>query len=265
MVVPPHAAQVSAEGSEYVFANSYKCKMQHRQNSFKSVQSNLMTCNVVVTHVAAANAAQLKALSFSRIICVDAQNMSELDTFAVISKNCNQLVLMGDHLSLSPVLKQRKGLFYVSRGGQISLFERLIRQGVAPTLLNVQHANQGQLAEFRSNMFYQSKLSYVEVRPDLQPIATSLTQPRNLLVKNLNIINVSGCEEIWDQNLFNNQEAEVVCSLILYLLINGLVKVQDIGVIAAFQGQCERIAKEVAIQAQVRPLPSAVRVVFAPL
>ena len=68
---------------------------------------------------------------------------------------CKQVVLVGDHQQLGPVIMNKKA---AKAGLNQSLFERLVQLGCAPIRLNVQYRMHPCLSEFPSNMFYEGSL-----------------------------------------------------------------------------------------------------------
>ena len=79
--------------------------------------------------------------------------------FVVLSLMCllqvlgaKQLVLVGDHCQLGPVVMCKKA---AKAGLTQSLFERLVLLGTRPIRLQVQYRMHPSLSEFPSNMFYE--------------------------------------------------------------------------------------------------------------
>ena len=67
-----------------------------------------------------------------------------------------QLVLVGDHCQLGPVVMCKKA---AKAGLTQSLFERLVLLGTRPIRLQVQYRMHPCLSEFPSNMFYEGYVS----------------------------------------------------------------------------------------------------------
>jgi regulator of nonsense transcripts 1 len=68
---------------------------------------------------------------------------------------CKQVVLVGDHQQLGPVIMNKKA---AKAGLNQSLFERLVILGCSPIRLNVQYRMHPCLSDFPSNMFYEGSL-----------------------------------------------------------------------------------------------------------
>ncbi len=76
---------------------------------------------------------------------------------------CKQVVLVGDHQQLGPVIMNKKA----ARAGLTqSLFERLVVLGNRPIRLQVQYRMHPCLSEFPSNMFYEGTLQNGVTAPE---------------------------------------------------------------------------------------------------
>ena len=85
----------------------------------------------------------------------EATQAVEPECLIPIVRGCRQLVLVGDHKQLGPVVLNRK---VADAGMNLSLFERLVILGVKPRRLEVQYRMHPALSEFPSNMFYDGML-----------------------------------------------------------------------------------------------------------
>lgn len=90
----------------------------------------------------------LKGKVFPRVLIDEATQSTEAQTLMPLIKGCRQLVLIGDHKQLPPTVIS---LFAQSKGMTISLFERLIKQGVKPVLLVTQYRMHPTIAFFPSH------------------------------------------------------------------------------------------------------------------
>jgi len=68
-----------------------------------------------------------------------------------------QVILVGDHQQLGPVIMNKKA---AKAGLSQSLFERLVQLGIRPIRLQVQYRMHPCLSEFPSNFFYEGFLFY---------------------------------------------------------------------------------------------------------
>ena len=79
---------------------------------------------------------------------------SEPECLLPLVMGAKQVVMVGDHCQLGPVVTCKSG----ARGLGQSLFERLILLGVQPVRLQVQYRMHPCLSEFPSNVFYEGAL-----------------------------------------------------------------------------------------------------------
>ena len=80
---------------------------------------------------------------------------TEPESLAGIVLGAKQVVLVGDHCQLGPVIMCKKA---AKSGLNQSLFERLVHLGVKPIRLQVQYRMPPCLSEFPSNTFYEGSL-----------------------------------------------------------------------------------------------------------
>lgn len=71
------------------------------------------------------------------------------------SSSSTQLILVGDHCQLGPVVMCKKA---AKAGLSQSLFERLVVLGIRPIRLQVQYRMHPALSAFPSNIFYEGSL-----------------------------------------------------------------------------------------------------------
>lgn len=80
--------------------------------------------------------------------------LSQLSHFCA-SSSSSQLILVGDHCQLGPVVMCKKA---AKAGLSQSLFERLVVLGIRPIRLQVQYRMHPALSAFPSNIFYEGSL-----------------------------------------------------------------------------------------------------------
>ena len=134
---------------------------------------------------------------------------------------CKQVVLVGDHQQLGPVIMNKKA---AKAGLSQSLFERLVLLGNRPIRLQVQYRMHPCLSEFPSNMFYEGTLQ------------NGVTAPERLR-KNV------GTEEISSSgtSFLNRTEASNVEKMVTRFFKSG-VQPSQIGVITPYEGQRSYVA-----------------------
>jgi regulator of nonsense transcripts 1 len=98
---------------------------------------------------------RVNRLKFRTVLIDEATQSSEPECMIPLVLGCKQVVLVGDHQQLGPVIMNKKA----ARAGLCqSLFERLVILGIRPIRLQVQYRMHPCLSEFPSNMFYEGTL-----------------------------------------------------------------------------------------------------------
>lgn len=80
---------------------------------------------------------------------------TEPEVLVAIVRGVRQLILVGDHCQLGPVILCKKA---AKAGLSQSLFERLVLLGNRPIRLQVQYRMHPVLSQFPSNVFYEGSL-----------------------------------------------------------------------------------------------------------
>ncbi|THV03947.1 hypothetical protein K435DRAFT_229562 [Dendrothele bispora CBS 962.96] len=146
---------------------------------------------------------------------------------------CKQVVLVGDHQQLGPVIMNKKA----ARAGLTqSLFERLVVLGNKPIRLQVQYRMHPCLSEFPSNMFYEGTLQNGVTAPERLRKNVDFPWPAPdtpmFFYQNL------GQEEISSSgtSFLNRTEASNVEKIVTKFFKSGVVPGQ-IGVVTPYEGQ----------------------------
>lgn len=98
---------------------------------------------------------RLRSYKFRAVILDEATQAIEPEALIPIVHGAKQLVLIGDHRQLGPVVMSKPA---AKAGLTQSLFERLINLGIRPIRLQVQYRMHPCLSEFPSNTFYEGSL-----------------------------------------------------------------------------------------------------------
>ncbi|KAJ5291677.1 hypothetical protein N7478_000928 [Penicillium angulare] len=98
---------------------------------------------------------RLAKLKFRTVLIDESTQSAEPECMIPLILGCKQVVLVGDHQQLGPVIMNKKA---AKAGLNQSLFERLVILGCSPIRLNVQYRMHPCLSEFPSNMFYEGSL-----------------------------------------------------------------------------------------------------------
>ena len=114
----------------------------------------LMAADVVCCTCVGAGDPRLSACCFQKVLIDECTQATEPECLIPIVLGSKQIVFVGDHCQLGPVVMCKKA---AAAGLVQSLFERLIRAGVKPIRLQVQYRMHPCLSEFPSVMFYEGQ------------------------------------------------------------------------------------------------------------
>ena len=115
----------------------------------------LSSADVICCTCVGAGDPRLSKMKFRTVLIDESTQAAEPECMIPLVMGCKQLVLVGDHQQLGPVIMSKKA---AKAGLNQSLFERLIILGCVPIRLNVQYRMHPCLSEFPSNMFYEGSL-----------------------------------------------------------------------------------------------------------
>lgn len=115
----------------------------------------LKSADVVCATCAGSGDPRLNGFRFTKVLIDESAQATEPECLIPLVKGAKQVVLVGDHYQLGPVIMCKKA---AKAGLQRSLFERLILLGNCPIRLQVQYRMHPALSEFPSNTFYEGTL-----------------------------------------------------------------------------------------------------------
>lgn len=115
----------------------------------------LDACDVVCCTCVGAGDVRLAGRTFRLVLVDESTQALEPEVLIALVKGAKQVVLVGDHQQLGPVILDRRA---GDAGLRQSLFERLVVLGHVPVRLEVQYRMHPCLSEFASNMFYEGTL-----------------------------------------------------------------------------------------------------------
>lgn len=193
----------------------------------------LDAADVICTTCSSSADNRLRHYEFQSVLIDEATQAVEPECLLPVVHGCRQLVLVGDHQQLGPVVMHRK---VASAGMNLSLFERLVLLGNQPRRLEVQYRMHPCLSEFPSNMFYEGMLQNgVTAQERLRksvPIPWPVPTLPMMFYQNL------GQEEISASgtSYLNRTEASTV-EKIVTLLFKAGVQAEQVGVITPYEGQ----------------------------
>ncbi|KAK6458767.1 P-loop containing nucleoside triphosphate hydrolase protein [Scheffersomyces xylosifermentans] len=193
----------------------------------------LKQCDVVCCTCVGAGDKRLSGSKFRTILIDESTQASEPEVLIPIIKGSKQVILVGDHQQLGPVILDRKA---GDAGLRQSLFERLVILGHVPIRLEVQYRMNPCLSEFPSNLFYEGSLQN-GVTSEQRLIESSMF-PWPVIDSPMMFWANYGREEISGSgnSFLNRVEAMNVEKIITRLFKDG-VQADQIGVITPYEGQ----------------------------
>ncbi|KAJ9091289.1 hypothetical protein QFC21_007278 [Naganishia friedmannii] len=123
----------------------------------------LNAADVICTTCVGCGDPRLTKFKFRTVLIDEATQAAEPECMIPLVMGCKQVVFVGDHQQLGPVIMNKKA---AKAGLSQSLFERLIILGNRPIRLQVQYRMHPCLSEFPSNMFYEGTLQNGVTAPE---------------------------------------------------------------------------------------------------
>uniref|UniRef100_A0A915AFQ8 DNA helicase n=1 Tax=Parascaris univalens TaxID=6257 RepID=A0A915AFQ8_PARUN len=175
-------------------------------------------------------------LSHMRIKCVlidESTQATEPEVMVAVVRGVKQLVLVGDHCQLGPVIMCKKA---AKAGLSQSLFERLVVLGTRPIRLQVQYRMHPALSAFPSNVFYEGTLQNGVTQGERQLAGVDWQWP--VPDKPMMFWSCYGQEELSPSgtSYLNRTEAASVEKVATRFLKAGL-RPEQIGIITPYEGQ----------------------------
>lgn len=206
-------------------------RFRHLRN--QAEKEILQAADVICTTCVGAGDPRLANLRFRQLLIDESTQAMEAECFIPIVLGVKQLVLVGDHCQLGPVVMCKKA---AKAGLTQSLFERLVLLGCRPIRLQVQYRMHPALSEFPSNMFYEGTLQngvsdIQRTLPGLEHTWPDAARPMYFLVS-------TGSEEMAGSgtSFLNRTEASSVEKIVTMMLKTGM-RPEQIGVITPYEGQ----------------------------
>ncbi|KAJ0176718.1 hypothetical protein K1T71_007897 [Dendrolimus kikuchii] len=176
----------------------------------------------------------LQAIAPPIVIVEEAAEVLEQHIVSSLTKSCRHLILIGDHQQLRPSASHMKLARHYDI--EVSLFERMIKNGIHSRRLGVQHRMRPEIAALISPHIY----------PDLENDPSVETFPDVLgMDKNVFFFSHQYEEEenIENSSKSNQKEGNIVLAVANYLMQQGYTA-DDITILAAYSGQMFYMRKE---------------------
>lgn len=193
----------------------------------------LEAADVICTTCTTAGDPRLSSLRFRSVLIDEATQAAEPEALIPIVHGCKQLVFVGDHCQLGPVITDKRA---AGAGLGQSMFERLVALGLRPIRLQVQYRMHPALSDFPSNTFYEGTLQNGVSADDRKPSLSEF--PWVDIAYPMVFWSQTGPEEVSASgtSYLNRVEAAAVEKAVTHLLKAG-VGADEIGVITPYEGQ----------------------------
>ncbi|CCH41224.1 ATP-dependent helicase NAM7 [Wickerhamomyces ciferrii] len=199
----------------------------------KKEKSILKQADVVCATCVGAGDRRLENVNFRTILIDESTQASEPECLIPLVHGAKQVILVGDHQQLGPVILDKKA---GDAGLKQSLFERLVVLGHVPIRLEVQYRMNPCLSEFSSNMFYDGSLQNGVTKEQRQLPNSAFPWP--VVDTPMMFWANFGREEISGSGTsFLNRIEAMNCERIITRLFRDGVQPEQIGVITPYEGQ----------------------------
>ena len=234
--------RMNDSNTELVKLNQLKSELgelsSNDEKKYKTLTRNaereiLTNADVICCTCVGAGDPRLARFKFRTVLIDESTQSAEPECMIPLVLGCKQVVLVGDHQQLGPVIMNKKA---AKAGLNQSLFERLVVLGCAPIRLNVQYRMHPCLSQFPSNMFYEGTLQNGVTAAQRLRKDVDFPWPVNdhpmMFWSNL------GNEEISASgtSYLNRTEAANVEKIVTRFFKAG-VRPEDIGIITPYEGQ----------------------------
>ncbi|KAL5724267.1 Regulator of nonsense transcripts 1-like protein [Ranunculus cassubicifolius] len=236
--------QLKDEQGELSSSDEKKYKILKRSTEREISQSADVICCTCV----GAGDPRLANFRFRQVLIDESTQATEPECLIPLVLGVKQVVLVGDHCQLGPVIMCKKA----ARAGLAqSLFERLVCLGVKPFRLQVQYRMHPSLSEFPSNSFYEGTLQNGVTINERQ--STGIDFPWPVPNRPMFFYVQMGQEEISASgtSYLNRTEAGNVEKIVTTFLRSGVIPSQ-IGVITPYEGQRAYIVNYMARNGALR-------------
>lgn len=193
----------------------------------------LKAADVICCTCVGAGDPRLSKFKFPSVLIDESMQATEPECMVPVVLGAKQLVLVGDHCQLGPVVMCKEA---AKAGLSQSLFERLVLLGIRPLRLEVQYRMHPALSRFPSDFFYEGSLQngINSFEREMQNIDFPWPAPSRPMF----FYCCQGQEEIAGSgtSYLNRSEAAYVERVTTCFLKSG-VKPEQIGIITPYEGQ----------------------------
>ncbi|KAJ2720044.1 ATP-dependent RNA helicase [Coemansia sp. Benny D115] len=222
---------------------------RYRRLRQESEMEILRYADVILCTCAGAGDKRLSKFQFRTVLIDESTQASEPECLIPLVMGARQVVLIGDHQQLGPVIMNKVAS---NAGLSQSLFERLVFLGLRPHRLVVQYRMHPCLSEFPSNFFYEGSLQNGVTSQERTRTDVGFPWPNP--DKPMMLLSCNGSEEIASNgtSYINRAEASA-CEKVVTRMLKAKLKPEQIGVITPYEGQRSWVVHNMA---QTGPLGS---------
>lgn len=204
----------------------------------------LEAADVICCTCVGAGDPRLARFKFHSILIDESMQATEPECMVPVVLGAKQLILVGDHCQLGPVVMCKKA---ARAGLSQSLFERLVVLGIRPLRLEVQYRMHPQLSKFPSNFFYEGSLQNGVFADERRMKGVDFPWPQP--DKPMLFYACQGQEEMAGSgtSYLNRTEAALV-EKIATRFLRSAVKPQQIGIITPYEGQRAYLVQHMQFQ-----------------
>ncbi|KAJ3043729.1 ATP-dependent helicase NAM7 [Rhizophlyctis rosea] len=219
------------------------------KNLKRAAEREILTnADVICATCVGAGDPRLQKFTFRTVLVDEATQAAEPEALIPLVMGCRQVVFVGDHKQLGPVILNKRA---AAAGLRQSLFERIINLNVRPIRLEVQYRMHPCLSEFPSNMFYEGSLQNgVTIQERLRK---SVSFPWPVVETPMFFLGSYGQEEISSSGTsYLNRTEAANCEKIVTRLMKSGVQASQIGIITPYEGQRSYIVSHMQYSAAMK-------------
>eukprot|EP00347_Sterkiella_histriomuscorum_P011740 403371285 len=214
--------------SQSNFDSFMDTKRQFEKRIIDQTPIIITTCNSACEH-------RLKDKKFRKVIIDEAAQATEVETLIPLI-NAKQVVLIGDHKQLGPVIDTRIS-------GPDSLFKRLINSGYPHVMLSSQYRMHPFLLQLSNRMFYNNKIEN-EFSFSFQNFFIHKDRP-------LLFIDVNDEETRYGSSFYNEGQALKAQLIYTYLITKRGLNKSQVGVISPYNGQTQKLRELISFDPNI--------------
>eukprot|EP00960_Hanusia_phi_P040608 754563-Hanusia_phi.AAC.1 len=177
---------------------------------------------------------------FDAILVDEVAQCTEINTIVpIVQRGCTRLVLSGDHCQLPPTVQSEEA---EERGMSVSLYARLVEEGLEAKFLDTQFRSHPKLMEFSSKMVYDGRLKDgVEGRE--RPALKGFVWPRRDVPVAFVDMGPGFYEEEQGESKMNRKEAEKLVLVLSSFLSHKGLRPRHIGIVTPYMAQVRLLRK----------------------